>query len=88
MPCVVPVCLRYNLRKKTGTPGSICGDAVCLYFLGPCACCQELRSVPVNDWSLWPIPAGIRVTGPFDFLNVHGGAGGGGGGPTLSTMML
>jgi hypothetical protein len=46
--------LRYNLRKAAGVPGNICGDFWCLYFCGPCALAQELRSVPKNKWEWIP----------------------------------
>lgn len=68
LPCIAAPLTRYNLRKKAGQKGNIIGDLVCMYFLGPCACCQELRAASVNDWALWPIPA-VQVTGPMKFIN-------------------
>ena len=53
--CISGPVLRYNLRKKAGAPGNIIGDIVCLYFLGPCAACQELRSVQASEWN-WVFP--------------------------------
>lgn len=45
---------RYNLRSRNGTQGNIIGDCCCVFLCcGPCACCQELRSVSTNFWSLF-----------------------------------
>ncbi len=52
-PWVAP-CLRYNLRKRAGVRGNICGDLVCLYFCGCCSWLQQLRSVPVSAWDINP----------------------------------
>ena len=46
---------RYNLRKKTGAKGNMCGDFVCIYCCSICAFCQELRSVDAGAWN-WAIP--------------------------------
>lgn len=45
---------RYNLRRKAGGKGNMVGDWVCLYCCGPCACCQNLRSVQIAGWRLFP----------------------------------
>lgn len=47
-------CMRYNLRKKAGARGNICGDLVCLYFCGCCSWLQQLRSAPVSGWDILP----------------------------------
>ncbi|KAG5510878.1 hypothetical protein JKF63_06379 [Porcisia hertigi] len=54
---------RYNLRKRSGTKGDMVGDCICILCCGPCACCQELRSVNTSGWSLIP-----RVTIPGIFV--------------------
>jgi len=62
--CVSGPVLRYNLRKKAGASGNIIGDCVCLWCCGPCACCQELRSVQPNEWN-WLMPLTIpKVVAP------------------------
>ena len=55
-PCPAALCMRYNLRKKSGTPGNILGDWVCMYCCMYCAACQEIRSVDRSAWTLWPLP--------------------------------
>jgi len=52
-PCM-EVCMRHNLRRQrkvgeTGSAGWI-GDCCLLYWCGPCAVCQMIRSVPVEGW--------------------------------------
>ena len=69
-PCSV-LFLRYNIRKKNGVKGNLLGDAVCLYFLGPCAFCQELRAVPRDDWTLCPLssqPTIQALASPMKFM--------------------
>ena len=52
VPCTGCI-LRYNLRKKAGAKGNIIGDCVCLMCCGPCACCQQLRSVSPSEWNMF-----------------------------------
>lgn len=55
MVCCVPCtgCIvRHNLRKKAGVRGNIVGDCACRCCCGPCAFCQELRSVAPAEWNL------------------------------------
>ena len=74
-PYFCPICatsfLRYNIRKKNGIPGNILGDCVCLCCLGPCAMCQELRSVPRSDWTVLqsPLPPFGLMSSPFKVMN-------------------
>ena len=58
--CISGPVLRYNLRKKAGVTGNIIGDCACVCCCGPCACCQELRSVQPSEWN-WLSP---KITVP------------------------
>jgi len=49
------LCMRYNLRKRYGAQGNMCGDLVCLWCFGCCACLQELRSVQPSAWDCTPL---------------------------------
>ena len=55
---------RYNLRKKNGVSGNLCGDCVCIWCCGACAGCQHFRAVPKSDWDF--------VTG-FKLLPIYPG---------------
>jgi hypothetical protein len=55
-PHVTRLTVRYNLRKKTGQAGNICGDFWCVYVCNLCACAQELRQLPKEAWSMFPPP--------------------------------
>ena len=54
-PCT-RVGFRYNLRKKAGVNGNCCGDLMCAWCCGLCACSQELRSLDVKVWQMFPTP--------------------------------
>ena len=59
-PCA-RLAMRYNLRKKSGITGNICGDYWCIALCPICACTQELRQMPVNAWQMFPPPT---ITAP------------------------
>jgi Cys-rich protein (TIGR01571 family) len=59
-PCT-PWFTRYNLRKKHGITGNLCGDAMCIIFCGPCATCQALRASSMSDWRLLPLTVACTV---------------------------
>jgi hypothetical protein len=53
---------RYNLRKRNGVAGNICGDCVCTYLCGCCSSLQMMRAVAPSDWSLIePTPQCVAV---------------------------
>lgn len=52
-PCV-SIFTRYNLRHRAGARGNMIGDWMCMYCCGPCAQCQNLRSVDVGGWRYFP----------------------------------
>mmetsp|Transcript_23850 Transcript_23850/g.27682 ORF Transcript_23850/g.27682 Transcript_23850/m.27682 type:complete len:156 (+) Transcript_23850:61-528(+) len=54
-PCT-RVGFRYNLRHKAGVSGNLCGDFMCVWCCGICAFAQELRSMPVTAWQMFPNP--------------------------------
>lgn len=53
MPCT-HLFTRYNLRRRAGGRGNMIGDWMCLYCCSLCACCQNLRSVPISGWRQFP----------------------------------
>jgi Cys-rich protein (TIGR01571 family) len=57
-PCTA-VFTRYNIRRKLGVNGNMCGDFVCTCFCGLCSFCQILRASKVNDWDYFV--DGIKV---------------------------
>jgi hypothetical protein len=61
-PCAC-VLTRYNLRKKTGNKGTLCGDALCVICCGPCSSAQMLRAANPSDWHIWPLPK-IEIMAP------------------------
>lgn len=58
---------RYNLRRRQNVPGNMMGDCILTWCCGPCAACQELRSVPKSMWDLMPFKA-PAVVGPVQFI--------------------
>eukprot|EP00992_Anisonema_acinus_P008604 TRINITY_DN4720_c0_g1_i1.p2 TRINITY_DN4720_c0_g1~~TRINITY_DN4720_c0_g1_i1.p2 ORF type:complete len:133 (-),score=23.92 TRINITY_DN4720_c0_g1_i1:44-442(-) len=58
---LVSVLIRHNLRVRYGVPGNLIGDCVCTCCCGSCAACQELRSVPMEGWNLWPELSSGRI---------------------------
>jgi Cys-rich protein (TIGR01571 family) len=49
-PCAV-VFTRYNIRRKLGVNGNMCGDFMCSWFCGCCSFLQVLRASKVEDWN-------------------------------------
>eukprot|EP01006_Ploeotia_vitrea_P047718 TRINITY_DN67151_c4_g1_i2.p1 TRINITY_DN67151_c4_g1~~TRINITY_DN67151_c4_g1_i2.p1 ORF type:complete len:192 (-),score=3.62 TRINITY_DN67151_c4_g1_i2:983-1480(-) len=61
------ICIRHNLRSKAGASGNVVGDFCCVWCCGPCAWCQELRSMPKEAWDILPALKGCdipAVSGP------------------------
>lgn len=52
-PCM-SLFTRYNLRRKAGVRGNMVGDCVCLTYCCLCVWCQNLRSVDVGGWRIFP----------------------------------
>lgn len=63
VPCT-PCIIRYNLRKRAGATGNFIGDCMCVLCCGPCACCQELRSVSAAEWNMFAPFVTPEVVGP------------------------
>ena len=62
--------LRYNLRKKNGVPGNLCGDFMCIWCCGYCAGCQHFRAQQKSDWDFIPgFKFTPKVSGEMKFIN-------------------
>lgn len=54
LPCWMCIMTRYNLRRRVGARGNICGDACCMNWCMCCALCQMMRAMKIPEWRAVP----------------------------------